>query len=471
MRKTNKLMAIVLSCVMALSVLLGAQNVSAAEFSASKAEMEVLLKECYDSNPAEENFAYGNEWHILNYARSGAVTEAQKKAYCDSVVETLKSSEKTSFDYASENAKVVLILNAMKCDPANMGGYNLVEPLKNEASATADMYGLMYAMLALYSTDANASFPAYVDKLLTFQKASGGFDGYGFGEDPDSTAMAIQALAPFYNKDTRVKSAVDAGVTYLASQMDSGTGAIVSWGTPNSNSTAQVILALTGLGMNPTKDARFCANGKNLIQALYGFYCGKGEFGYDNATTANALASVQSVQAMIAYHRLLNGQTTFYDMSDLRQPAVHQYPVLEGASQTVDVTKEGTLSIRIDCPIEKFVGVEMDGVTVDPKYYTVTSGSTIVTFISDYVKTLKAGAHAVTVNFTDGSATVDVTVAKKNNNPAKKPQTNTTTAQQGGTSGATQEVKSPKTGEEFPVAMCVMMVLMAGAVVYAGKRA
>lgn len=461
MKKTNKLMAIVLTCVMAFSVLFSAQNVSAAEFSGTKAEVEALLKECYDNNPAKEKFVYGEdlEWEILNYARSGAVTEAQKKSYCDSVVKALQAEGRDSFAYASENAKVVLVLNAMKCDPTNVGGYNLVAPLKDEASATADMYGLMYTMTALYSTDANASFPAYVDKLITFQKKSGGFDGNdgdAYGEDPDSTAMAIQALAPYYNKDARVKTVVDAGLTYLVTCMDATTGAITNWGTPNSNSTAQVILALTSLGINPTEDSRFCQNGKNLITALQSFYMGNGKYGYKSTADTDAYsigyASKQSIQAMIAYNRLLNGQTSFYDYSDLRQPAVYKYPILEGAAQTVDTTKDGTLSIRIDCPIEKFVGVEMDGVIVDPKYYTVTSGSTIVTFTSEYVKTLKAGGHAVTVNFTDGSATVNVEVKDVASDTA-------------------EVVKSPKTGESFPVAVCVMMVLAAGAVVYARKCA
>lgn len=460
MKKTNKLMAIVLTCVMAFSVLFSAQNVSAAEFSGTKAEMEALLKECYDNNPAKDKFVYGEglEWEILNYARSGAVTEAQKKSYCDSVVKALQSSGKTRFDKVSENAKVVLVLNAMKCDPTNVGGYNLVAPLKDEASATADMYDLMYTMIALYSTDANASFPAYVDKLFTFQKESGGFDGYDCGEDIDGTAMAIQALAPYYNKDDAVKTAVDGALNYLATCYDADLGTIHNFDfytqapTPNANTTAQGILALVSLGIDPTRDERFSGNGKDLIKGLQNFYCGNGQYGWKDASVANPLATVQAFQAMIAYDRLLNGQTSFYDYSDLRQPAVYKYPVLEGAAQTVDTTKDGTLSIRIDCPMEKFVGVEMDGVIVDPKYYTVTSGSTIVTFTSEYVKTLKAGGHAVTVNFTDGSATVNVEVKDVASDTA-------------------EVVKSPKTGESFPVAVCVMMVLAAGAVVYARKRA
>lgn len=454
MKKTNKLTAMILTCVMAFSVLFGAQNVSAAEFSGTKAEVEALLKECYDNNPAKDKFVYGEglEWEILNYARSGAVTEAQKKSYCDSVVKALQADGRDSFQYASENAKVVLVLNAMKCDPTNVGGYNLVAPLKDESCASLTGNYLTTVMYALYSCDANVNCPSYVDALLASQDESGGFyDGWSVG--PDGTAMIIQALAPYYNKDARVKSAVDAGLTYLVTCMDATTGAITSWGKPNSNSTAQVILALTSLGINPAEDSRFCQNGKNLITALQSFYCGNGMYGWDSpADTENFLASEQSVQAMIAYNRLLNGQTSFYDYSDLRQPAVYKYPVLEGAAQTVDTTKDGTLSIRIDCPIEKFVGVEMDGVMVDPKYYTVKSGSTIVTFTSEYVKTLKAGAHAVTVNFTDGSATVNVEV---------KDASSTVTA---------QTVKSPKTGDKFPVAVIAVLLLTLGSAACLKKR-
>lgn len=459
MRKTNRLLAFVLTCVMVFGVLFGAQNVSAAEFSGTKAEVEALLKECYDNNPAKDKFVYGEglEWEILNYARSGAVTEAQKKSYCDSVVKALQAEGRDSFQYASENAKVVLVLNAMKCDPTNVGGYNLLEPLKDESCADLTGNYLTVVMYALYSCDANVKCPTYVDALLASQDESGGFDD-GWGVGPDGTAMIIQALAPYYNKDDAVKTAVDGALNYLATCYDADLGTIHNFDfytqdpTPNANTTAQGILALVSLGIDPTRDERFSGNGKDLIKGLQNFYCGNGQYGWTNASVANSLATVQAFQAMIAYDRMLNGQTAFYDMSDLRQPAVYKYPVLEGAAQTVDTTKDGTLSIRIDCPMEKFVGVEMDGVIVDPKYYTVTSGSTIVTFTSEYVKTLKAGGHAVTVNFTDGSATVNVEVKDVASDTA-------------------EVVKSPKTGESFPVAVCVMMVLAAGAVVYARKRA
>lgn len=484
MRKTNKLMAIVLTCVMAFSVLFSAQNVSAAEFSGTKDEVEQIIGQCANVNPANNNFAYGNEWNILNYVRTNTVTNEQIDTYCHSLAAELEREGGITYTGGpGDYAKVVMTLYALQCDPTTTAGYDWTAPLRNESTVKLNMFGMTYAMIALYAGDTEADCSSYAKAMLDFiDENTGGFDP-GWGVDVDGTAMVIQALAPYYNKDDAVKTAVDGALNYLATCYDADLGTIHNFDfvtqdpTPNANTTAQGILALVSLGIDPTRDERFSGNGKDLIKGLQNFYCGNGQYGWTDASVADPGATVQAFQAMIAYDRMLNGQTQYYDFSDLRHvnepsnpenPKKEEYPVLEGKNQVVDLTKEDTFSIRIDCPIEKFVGVEMDGVLVDPKYYTVKSGSTIVTFTSDYVKTLKAGAHAVTVNFTDGSATVDVTVAKKSEEPKKDTQTNETASQ---AAVAVQAEKSPKTGESFPIAVCVMMALMAGAVVCTRKRA
>lgn len=458
MRKTNKLMAMILTCVMAFSVLFGAQNVSAAEFSGTKAEVEALLKECYDNNPVKETFVYGYEWQIMNYARCGVVTEEQKQSYFHSVAAYLREKNLTCFPSVGENAKVALALYAMNCDPKNVEGYNLIEPCLDASKATVSVYTLSPVMLAVYNAGETEKLAEYKDAMARFYDTEAGAWGYVSGgrawADKDGTAMAIQALAPFYGKDAEVKEAVDRGIAYLVADLDTETGAVTSWGSANACTTAYGVIGITACGMNPVKDETLCKDGKNLISGLQTFYCGKGRYKCytTEGTQPDDISSEQCTMAMIAYNRLINGQTAFFDFSDLRQPAVYKYPVLEGASQTVDTTKDGTLSIRIDCPMEKFVGVEMDGVMVDPKYYTVKSGSTIVTFTSEYVKTLKAGAHAVTVNFTDGSATVNVEVKDASS------------------AVTTQTVKSPKTGDKFPVAVIAVLLLTLGSAACIKKR-
>ena len=61
--------------------------------------------------------------------------------------------------------------------------------------------------------------------------------------------------------------------------------------------------------------------------------------------------------------------------------------------------------------------LEIDEKTVDSKYQTVTSGSTIITISRDYLKNLKLGNHTVKVNFTDGSATTTLKVTNNESSP------------------------------------------------------
>ena len=63
------------------------------------------------------------------------------------------------------------------------------------------------------------------------------------------TAMAIQALAPYYKTNETVKAAVDKALEAL-SALQRSDGGFGSWGTVNSESCAQVIVALTALGSN-----------------------------------------------------------------------------------------------------------------------------------------------------------------------------------------------------------------------------
>jgi hypothetical protein len=53
-------------------------------------------------------------------------------------------------------------------------------------------------------------------------------------------------------------------------------------------------------------------------------------------------------------------------------------------------------------PLEEFVDVRVDGVSVDPKNYTLKSGSTLLTFAEEYLDYLAKGQHAVEMDYGDG---------------------------------------------------------------------
>ena len=87
-----------------------------------------------------------------------------------------------------------------------------------------------------------------------------------------------------------------------------------------------------------------------------------------------------------------------------------KYEMLDGANSTWTSNKDGNLVIRGNGEIAKFKNVKVDGAIVDVSNYTVTEGSTIITFKADYLKTLSIGSHTVEIVWIDGSASTSFTV-------------------------------------------------------------
>ena len=63
-----------------------------------------------------------------------------------------------------------------------------------------------------------------------------------------------------------------------------------------------------------------------------------------------------------------------------------------------------TLTFTADGAFKDFLSVQVDGKTVNSKYYTVKEGSTIVTLKESFLEYLDLGKHTITVKFTDGEA-------------------------------------------------------------------
>ena len=142
--------------------------------------------------------------------------------------------------------------------------------------------------------------------------------------------------------------------------------------------------------------------------------------------------------------------TTAPAASAAAAPAQVTYNILDGAGSSWTQNTDGSLAIRGSGEVSKFREVNVDGVTVDPVNYTVTEGSTIITFKPEYLKSLSAGNHSFELVWTDGTAATNFTVAEN----------------------ADQSAKSPKTGEDFSMALCtaLLMVSCAGLAGIFAKR-
>ncbi len=79
------------------------------------------------------------------------------------------------------------------------------------------------------------------------------------------------------------------------------------------------------------------------------------------------------------------------------------YPILEGNGSVVTENDGQSITVRADAPFDQFQSVDVDGVAVAQEHYDASEGSTIVTLHGDYLATLEAGEHTMTMHFADGA--------------------------------------------------------------------
>lgn len=140
-------------------------------------------------------------------------------------------------------------------------------------------------------------------------------------------------------------------------------------------------------------------------------------------------------------------------------PTPVSYKILDGANSDWKQNTEETITIRGNGDFSKFVGVKIDGNTIDAKNYTAKEGSTIITLTTDYLKTLSIGTHTFEIVWTDGSASTNFTVSKndsgsetpkdddKNKNDDSRSQT-----------GDNHHITAPQTGDNSHLTLWISLL-------------
>ena len=262
---------------------------------------------------------------------------------------------------ATEWHRAVVAITALGGDPTNFGTYtsapiNLIaDGSYNNAlragPGTQGINGWIWGLIAMdtgmYDVPQDAKYPreAFIKEILKMQLCDGVngneyggwvLGGYGTSSDVDITAMALQALAPYYNDDTvytytneisnkevskTVRQCVDEALERLGSMLNANAG-FSSWNTDNVESISQVIVALCSLGINPTSDSRFISTeGKNLLDGMLRFKLTDGGFCHVLGGGWNSMATDQATYALVSYWRLENGMRALYDMRGERSAA------------------------------------------------------------------------------------------------------------------------------------------------------
>ena len=166
-----------------------------------------------------------------------------------------------------------------------------------------------------------------VSELLSLQLADGGWAVSGTVGDVDVTAMALSSLAVQYREgNAAVLFAVEKALELLSDRQNPD-GDYSSYGTANAESTAQVLTALSSLGIDCLSDSRFIKNGKTVFDGLLLYRLPDGTFSHVKSGSTNESATVQAFYSSVAYLRMVAGKTPLFvldaepsDAGETQQP-------------------------------------------------------------------------------------------------------------------------------------------------------
>lgn len=275
------------------------------------------------------------EWAVLGQARAKVpLSEAYIAAYYEKVVAYVQKNmgadgvlvdPESRNPTVTDNERIILALTAIGKDPANVGGKNLLTALQDKDimkvtdNSKTDINGLVMGLLALNSRNYTSDTSWLVQAVLEQQNKDGSWrvsaDTKPVG-DVDMTAMALQALAPYYKDggNETVNTAVEKALNWLSGKYRSG--------YDSSESCAQVVIALSALNLDANTDARFTktVEGKTLSvlgNLLQYRVAENGGFKHQFADKAvNEMATEQALCAMAAYARFTEKANALYDMTD-----------------------------------------------------------------------------------------------------------------------------------------------------------
>lgn len=285
------------------------------------------------------------DWLPIGLSRCGVEDDydAYLAALQTYVEQKYREPDKLDRVKATEWHRISLAVLACGGDPTHFGkdengnDINLIADGVYDRGKTVDigaqgLNGWLWGLITLdsmkYNIPAGSSYTRteMIKKILSFQLPDDGFNlrfAQGSTADPDITAMAIQALAPYYRNSTfNVKDPVDKALDCL-SKLQLDTGDFRSWGTRNSESVSQIIVSLCSIGVDPQNDPRFIKNGINLLDALFYYQQEDGGFAHSYesdpsnpsavAGESNSIATDQALLALVAVWRQAQGMSILYD--------------------------------------------------------------------------------------------------------------------------------------------------------------
>lgn len=296
-----------------------------------------------------QNYEHGEEWDVFTQIRSGLLVELHEvESYLQSVKEVYESNPNASAMKPTTLSRVVLALGALGQDATDFEGLDFIEMLVTSQRIADGGNEMMWALIALDSLNYTAPDHAIwnrdklIDELLAnYQNKQTG--GFGLTDNKtssvDLTAMAIQSLAPYYDKKQKVQQSVDLALTYLKDKQTNMCGF-----NGDLEGAAQVLVALTALGKDPLDEKNGFTGilDCNLITNIMTFV-DKDTGGFKHTAGAKdpqRMSSIQALYSLNAYERFQKGENRLYDLTDIKGADLSSRAVLESRLEAASKLQE-----------------------------------------------------------------------------------------------------------------------------------
>lgn len=276
------------------------------------------------------------EWYVLALAQSGKYDFAK---YENALLKYLQENEVYS---ASSRLKYALVLSAIGSTDVYIS--KTLEDSIGKQGIMSYVYGLHLLNNGYKSSE--WTIESIKDELLSLQIGDGGWSITGKASDVDVTSMTIQALAPYYS-ETDIKTAIDKAVEWLSTQQLED-GNYSSYGVPNTESTAQVILALSSLGIDGFTDERFIKNENTLMDGLLKYKLANGAFGHKEGDQYHESATVQAYYSLVSYIRMKEGKSGLYILDNCSLKGDKSDSLVDNKKEENDIEENETKDIQSD---------------------------------------------------------------------------------------------------------------------------
>lgn len=323
----RKLFSVFIVFVLLISPInLSAQNRNVSWEDAKNASLDWIAA---NIRPGPVVGSVGGEWAVIAMARAGRITadDPWARAYLRDLDRTIREvnglinagnniqQPPSAGTFPSEMRRwtdfqrISLALSSLGLDASDYNGNDLTEifrtfvPIARRHALNQSINADIFALIALDSNNFSGSREVFIRSILNNQRDNG---SWGLGASPmstdlDTTAMAIQALALYYDSNVNAAAAIDKALAWLQTQT-----------FQDPESVSQMIVALTALGPDFAEEAEYYVN---LL--LRWFDPATGGFNRSGPRNpVNIMTTEQAAYALVAYYRFVNGMAPLYDMGD-----------------------------------------------------------------------------------------------------------------------------------------------------------